>query len=313
MSNKAEKNIWQHKRIAPLEYCSISRAAQILDCEETDIFHWCYTRKIRLCIHFQSAHFFYTPFIREYGPIINQVEDFNSMILPEGDGIPYVFSDKFKSGYFFIPEQFHLVETKEHYLVQTHVSGLWPVDSETISPYFQIENDTTDICLLTEANSEFKPENPAYQLISPSLLSKGFPDQVINNAEGDREYIEYLSNYAPDINHKNYNLQIAGYSIEYIYKHAVSGNYMPTIIFDDETKPLAKFKNNEAPPPRTTAKQSSYIAALMIALGISEETMRFGSISKIREQLSIHAGGESYLPEITDDTLDDWLKRAGKR
>lgn len=313
MSNKTEKNIWKHKRIAPLEYCSISRAASILECEESDILHWCYTGKINLCINIQRMYFFYTPFFRDDGPIKNQIENFNNEILPKGDGIPYAFSDKFKSGYFYIPEKSHLLETRDYYLVQTYTSGIWPIDTSVLLAISQGLTDSTEINLFTESNPEFKPSNEKCQIISPILINKQFVGEIINNEEGDIKYLEYLCDHAPDLNDKRYNLQITGYNIEYLYKHAISGDYMPTIRNNSDSKPLTSYQSSETPPIRTTAKQSTYIAALMHALGISEEMMRFGSINQIRELLSLRAGGDGYLPEITDDTLDDWLKRAGKR
>lgn len=63
---------------------------------------------------------------------------------------------------------------------------------------------------------------------------------------------------------------------------------------------------------RVTIKQSDYIAALMNALGISPEEMKDGSINSIKNKLSRKAK-QIPLPEVTDDTLTDWLKRAGKR
>ncbi|ADM98134.1 hypothetical protein Dda3937_02191 [Dickeya dadantii 3937] len=38
--NKPMRNIWQEKKIAPLEYCSLNRAASLLGCEVEDFFHW---------------------------------------------------------------------------------------------------------------------------------------------------------------------------------------------------------------------------------------------------------------------------------
>ena len=39
-NNQNKKNIWKDKRIAPLEYCSITRAAKLLECEAEDFLHW---------------------------------------------------------------------------------------------------------------------------------------------------------------------------------------------------------------------------------------------------------------------------------
>ncbi|MCL6352187.1 hypothetical protein [Pectobacterium polaris] len=38
--DKPMKSIWQAKKIAPLEYCSLNRAASLLGCEIEDFYHW---------------------------------------------------------------------------------------------------------------------------------------------------------------------------------------------------------------------------------------------------------------------------------
>ncbi|HFW2893685.1 TPA: hypothetical protein ACIBCV_004095, partial [Salmonella enterica subsp. enterica serovar Muenchen] len=36
MNNKIQKNIWALNKMPPLEYCSLSRAAKLLNCEIED-------------------------------------------------------------------------------------------------------------------------------------------------------------------------------------------------------------------------------------------------------------------------------------
>ncbi|EBC5476446.1 hypothetical protein FNT45_06115, partial [Salmonella enterica] len=233
--------------------------------------------------------------------------------LPSADGIPYIFSDKFKSGYFYIPEKFHLVETEEHYLVQTYLNGIWPVDGNILSAINTGLMDSIELSLFSEENPEFKSEGERFQLISPILINNQFSGKLKNCVEGDIKYLQYLCEHAPDINDKHYQLQITGYYIEYINKHALSGTHMPVMSKDKDTRTLTSYQTTETPKVRTTAKQSTYIASLMNALGVTEEMMRFSSIAQIKDHLSRKAGHEMELPEITDDTLDDWLQRAGKR
>ncbi|EOZ7492517.1 MULTISPECIES: hypothetical protein [Enterobacter cloacae complex] len=313
MSKHNEKNIWKRNGLAPLEYCPISRAAKILECETDDIFHWCYTGKINLCINFQMLYYFYTPFLKSDGNVFEQVQSLNSELTTSEDNKSYIYSDKFKSGRFHIPDNFHFVETDEYYLVQAYLRGIWPVDRNILSAINTGFIDPIELCLFSEENPEFKPDGDRFQLISPILINNQFPGKLKNEAEFDIKYLQYLSDNAPDINDKNYQLQITGYYIEYINKHALSGIHMPVISKDKDARTLTSYQTTEIPKIRTTAKQSTYIASLMNALEVTEEMMRFSSITQIKDHLSRKAGPEMEFPEITDDTLDDWLQRAGKR
>ena len=50
MISKTERNIWKQNNIPPLEYCSISRAQKLLDCEIEDLLHWHDIGAINLCV-----------------------------------------------------------------------------------------------------------------------------------------------------------------------------------------------------------------------------------------------------------------------
>lgn len=60
MSNKknntknVSENVWEKNKIPPLEFCSIERAAQLLDCQINDIYHWINTSKIFPSVFFDS-------------------------------------------------------------------------------------------------------------------------------------------------------------------------------------------------------------------------------------------------------------------
>lgn len=45
-----EDNIWKNNKIARMEFCSVSRAASLLNCTESDIYHWIDIGVIRKCI-----------------------------------------------------------------------------------------------------------------------------------------------------------------------------------------------------------------------------------------------------------------------
>ncbi|WP_455845750.1 hypothetical protein [Pantoea agglomerans] len=96
--------------------------------------------------------------------------------------------------------------------------------------------------------------------------------------------------------------------IERLYASSLSGK--PLAIREHEQH--LDLEIDDTPKERVTAKQSDYIAALMNALGISESEMRDGSINHIKNKLSSKAK-QFPIPEVTEDTLTDWLKRAGKR
>jgi hypothetical protein len=47
---RKERNIWKLNNLPPLEYCSISRAKKLLNCEIEDLLHWHDIGAISLCI-----------------------------------------------------------------------------------------------------------------------------------------------------------------------------------------------------------------------------------------------------------------------
>lgn len=47
---RKERNIWKLNNLPPLEYCSISRAKKLLNCEIEDLLHWHDIGAINLCI-----------------------------------------------------------------------------------------------------------------------------------------------------------------------------------------------------------------------------------------------------------------------
>ncbi|UIL52552.1 hypothetical protein LZU96_00865 [Pantoea agglomerans] len=96
--------------------------------------------------------------------------------------------------------------------------------------------------------------------------------------------------------------------IERLHASSLSGRPLAPL----EQEPHLDLEVEDAPKERITVKQSDYIAALMNALGISEIEMRDGSINQIKHKLSSKAK-QLPIPEVTEDTLTDWLKRAGKR
>lgn len=314
MSKNPEKNIWKKNGIAPLDFCSISRAAKILDCEESDILHWCYTGKINLGVNLKTLYLYYITLRKDMGPLELQLDSFNSITEQNEDGSHRFYSDKEQLGNFYIPLNPDVIETNSYYLVRVIASGFWPIENFILEDISYGKTNSKDIVLHTEIHPEFKPNVAiTYSLISPTLLVNNFAGRLSNINKKDKEYLDTLCEHAPDINSSIYELQIAGYYIEYIYKHSLSGSKIPALERTYESKHQNLNEKVETSSVRTTAKQSSYIAALMNALGVTEEMMRFNSISQVREHLNRQVGDGIYLPDITDDTLDDWLKRAGKR
>lgn len=67
------KNIWQKNGIPTLEYCSIERAIQLLDCKRSDIIHWLLTEKIRFAVYIEepiSTEFTAIETINDNEPIV---------------------------------------------------------------------------------------------------------------------------------------------------------------------------------------------------------------------------------------------------
>lgn len=56
MMNKKERNLWKLNNIPPMEYCSISRAQKLLNCELEDLLHWHDIGAINLCLKLGKTH-----------------------------------------------------------------------------------------------------------------------------------------------------------------------------------------------------------------------------------------------------------------
>ena len=50
LMNITERNIWKLNNLPPMEYCSLSRAQKLLNCEIEDILHWHDIGAINLCL-----------------------------------------------------------------------------------------------------------------------------------------------------------------------------------------------------------------------------------------------------------------------
>lgn len=94
--------------------------------------------------------------------------------------------------------------------------------------------------------------------------------------------------------------------IELIYNCGVQGIDLP----EDR---LAVSESIKAKPKiRETAKQSRFIAYLINALGVKQDELKTLSIKNIMDRLS-HMANEIKFPDVTDDSLRDWLEKAGYR
>ncbi|EFC2642372.1 hypothetical protein CVB63_004066, partial [Escherichia coli] len=50
------ETIWQKKQLPPLEFCSLDRAAQILECEIDDLWHWQDINRINFATKIKNAY-----------------------------------------------------------------------------------------------------------------------------------------------------------------------------------------------------------------------------------------------------------------
>ncbi|WP_196207488.1 hypothetical protein [Citrobacter sp. Res13-Sevr-PEB04-36] len=229
MSHKNEKNIWALNKMPPLEYCSISRAAKLLNCEIEDFLHWHDVGVISLCINLQKTK----------GTLKINVENQNLEESPlklyfDGD-LTFNELTRIYKTWSRHSKVYTLITTKDDQippLVKTNtrsttyelicfISDIWSIDSRNIS------------VLLKDTENVF--EETKLSAISPS-------DQILSNS------------FQPEINDRPVinldNIFITKETIDKIHTHAVSGKplpFMEDLINSDENdsqdiKPISPHK-----------------------------------------------------------------------
>ncbi|EAC0630593.1 hypothetical protein GC796_19005 [Salmonella enterica] len=206
MSHKNEKNIWVLNKIPPLEYCSISRAAKLLNCEIEDFLHWHDVGVISLGINLQKTKGILKIKVGNQNSEENPLKLYldGDLTFNELTRVYKIWSRHSKVYTLIttkddlIPPLIHTNTLSTTYELNCIISDIWSIDSRNISVLL---NDTENVFEETKLSA-----------ISPSeqILSNSFQPEM-----GERPVINLD------------NIFITKETIDIIHTHALSGKPLP--------------------------------------------------------------------------------------
>lgn len=277
---ETEPNI---RPLIPLEYCSPERASRLFGCEVEDIFHWVATGAINLFAEF-SGYKIDSDHI-ELLSDCDWFEDSNS----EGVISSYYGPDV-NNGNNYRPSLHYLEPydpSREHEL---RISGLWHVDYDSeFSLHVLSRMDGERRCILTaffepfKKSSDFKPSLTLYDVLVSDMPAR---------------------------------LRIKRDDLLKIQRHINSGEVMniqsltprPDKVHSSNHESAGKTVSTRG---RVTRKQCCFIVDLLRAHGLTDTDFK-GSIGELRQKIANKIPSIGSL-DVDDNTLIDWLRKAGVR
>ncbi|WP_447769426.1 hypothetical protein [Aeromonas veronii] len=276
---ETEPNI---RPLIPLEYCSPERASRLFKCEVDDIFHWVATGAINLFAEFSSYKI-----DSDHIELLSDcdwLEDSNS----EGVISSYYGPDV-NNGNNYRPSLHYLEPydpSREHEL---RISGLWHVnyDSE-FSLHVLSRMDGERRCILTaffepcKKSSDFKPSLTLYDVLVSDMPAR---------------------------------LRIKRDDLLKIQRHINSGEVMNMQSLTPRTDKVNSVNESSGKMVsnigRVTRKQCCFIVDLLRAHGLTDADFK-GSIGELRQKIANKIPAIGSL-DVDDNTLTDWLRKAGVR
>lgn len=268
--------------LLPLEYCSPERAARLLGCEVDDIFHWVATGAISL-----FAEFCQFKVDTDHADIVSE-EYWREYSHPDGTIQSYHGPDEF-SLHIYSPRLQYFIPDDESKESELKISGLWfidYIDEFTSHVLSRIYEETR--CNLTAFFESTKPMNT----FRPSLTLYDVPVTDM-----------------PD------RLRIRRDDLERLQRHIISGEVMhwksrapiPINLYPS----MKKTDQTVSSSARVTSKQCGFIVDLLRSHGLTDDDFQ-GSIGALRLKIANRAPNIGD-PELDDNTLSDWLRKAGVR
>jgi hypothetical protein len=278
------KNVWHKNGIPPLEFCSIERAAQLLDCRVDDIYHWINIGKLYPAVFFEN-HVDVTFSIYLKGDECD--EDTLVTAAHEAVNRPSIINLHFgtKSVVYGdgVIEGIHkYCEPAKNYnrgvnslRLSGSICGLW------LPSFFNLWADGT-IQTIKWANSIFPPDEPD---------------------DGGAVLIAALTG---NMDVSASNLMILRKDIERIFNCGKTGDELGKL------KPLNASSEEIAgqSKERTTANQSTYIKFLLLLSGFTNDDL-MKSPQTLQNLISKKANAAKIgMPVISDNTIRNWLSKA---
>lgn len=205
----SDKNFWVLNKLAPLEYCSITRASKLLNCEIEDLLHWHDIGSLNLCIKLGKTKGVLKITINH----ADETTDKKSLELYLSNTITFNELTRIKKIWSRHSKVYHVLTLNDGvikptiikndlttYELKSLASEIWSINSRNLS----ILLDESDY---TYVETDVSAVNP-----SPQILSSNFYPE-----EDERPVI--------NIN----NIFITMETIEKIHSHALSGKILPFI------------------------------------------------------------------------------------
>lgn len=297
-----------------LEYCNLDRAARLLGCETEDIFHWAEVGAITLYTQFNDSNWSEGEnflvgqvYLHECAYDILVTPEYKELELPYGDGEIYIkkvrvnlpgainkepsyLSSNHK--WFKFGAAMHLRHPDEGLLDRTvSLSGFWAVDRSSIPP---VQN-------IASINKQMR-----------WILNAIYVGD--ESAESQRA-IELCDVEIDDIYPR---LRVMHEDLLKIQSELISNNLVTAIFSEHHSaeSPSSVTKTNTdmdsiVRPERVTTKQCSFIVDLLRSHGLTDIDFK-GTIGALRLKLAnkVPSIGD---PDLDDNTLIKWLRKAGVR
>ncbi|CAK9884223.1 MAG: hypothetical protein XXXJIFNMEKO3_00605 [Candidatus Erwinia impunctatus] len=302
-------SVWKKNEVLELDFCRISRAAQLLQCDPEDIIHWASNNHIQLCIKACNIHCdLLIPslgadeknlFIVEM-MLSNKQNEFISK------GSKYIKPNPLVSIY--LDKIFDLSEEAEIEKFSSlmmegrgypvAIDGLWGIDNRLFDNY----DINTPPALGDQISPEYSMAIKALEVLSfqiPDSTSNLISNSsfILKSPDDDDIFPDFIAMVGVMDKPNNLNLEniyITKKQIDKIHYAISAGGW----------------ENNSAEElkPKITKKQSSVTVALFRKIGITDADMG-GSITELRRKVS-RLAPEVILPD-DDKSIIEWLKKGG--
>ncbi len=307
MKRSGEMNVWARNNTPALEFCSLPRAAELLGCQVSDLIHFAHIGAVEFCLNFDRF---------EAVLITHALDEWEEAFPPYIEGrhknkSPLSTFSRMATFHFKNDGGYNLERLYHHPSIPSlkspliSISGLWALTPMSLDNYFfsglQHNREVTLTALdfgVKEADIPFSLDNfgeegfvmlatpPTEHLYTSGPLDAELVTPIVTITANDiyltRKQIEKVAN---------------GVGLE-IPNHLNGGVLAPENLTATTGKSV-----------RTTIKQSDYIVALLKIAGITDNEL-LGSITELKAKIG-RKSSEIALPEVDDNTLVDWLRRAG--
>lgn len=310
-------NIWEKNNIPALEYCNLTRAAEILNCKTSDIIHFIEIGAIETCLKLDGFE--------------------ATLLLPLNDRDPEVWDDAFfgitplqkvsknNKLSLFSPvlknEYSFDTEIKSQYLYEYNdtpglktplmrLYGLWAlkIDKTSDFTFYQKLQDNMEVSLtaLDFVLFETDQKESPYGIDSETIVVSPKSEHLYPNGMIDIEKLR------PIITITKNDLYITKYQIEKISNSI--GKSLPSYITGDIER-IDNLNEDKSPrnQPSLTATQFSFMYKLLRVIGLSDDVIRTYSVDRLSRTLAKKAAAEEIdLPFPDKNTWAKWRDKFPK-